>query len=351
MKIRKIGVLTSGGDAPGMNPCIRAVVRTAISYEVEVIGIQDGYDGCVRGEMRPLKARDVGGILQRGGTILQTARCPAFHTKKGRLQALRELNEDGIEGLIIIGGDGSMRGAHALVEMGFPVVGIPASIDNDMWGTNMSLGVDTAMNTIMDAVDKLRDTASSHQRAFVIETMGRYAGWIALAAGVASGGDVILIPEIPYDLEVIARRVLDRSRRGKRFSIAVVAEGAKPLEGEMVVDRVVEESTDPWRLGGVGRKLALDLENKTGLECRVTVLGHLQRGGSPVPADRILATQFGYAAADLAAAGEFGKMVALRDNQVVSVEIAKAVAQQKLVPRDHPWIAANKALGVCFGDE
>ena len=359
----RIGILTGGGDCPGINAVIRAVSKTAmVKYGLEVVGFKDGFWGLIHNQCRTLSYDDVSGILTLGGTILGTSnRANPFREARegpeGMVfedvsdRVMEHFQNNLLRALVVIGGDGSLSIAQGLFEKGMPVVGVPKTIDNDLSGTDVTFGFATAVANATEAIDKIHTTAQSHHRVMVVETMGRYAGWIALAAGVASGGDVILIPEIPYDLDVIARRVEDRSRRGKRFSIAVVAEGAKPRGGGVVVDRVVEESTDPWRLGGVGRKLALDLEKKTGLECRVTVLGHVQRGGSPVAADRILATQFGCAAADLAAAGEFGKMVALKGNQVVSVEIAGAVARQKLVPSDHPLITANKALGVCFGDQ
>jgi 6-phosphofructokinase 1 len=359
----RIGILTGGGDCPGINAVIRAVSKTAmIKYGLEVVGFVDGFWGLIHNQHRILSYDDVSGILTLGGTILGTSNRanPFREAREGPEglvfedvsdQVMEHFWNNRLQALVVIGGDGSLSIAQGLFEKGMPVVGVPKTIDNDISETDVTFGFATAVANATEAIDKIHTTAQSHHRVMIAETMGRYAGWIALASGVASGGDVILIPEIPYDLDVIAGRVKDRSRRGKRFSIAVVAEGAKPRGGEVIVDRVVEESTDPWRLGGVGRKLALDLEKKTDLECRVTVLGHVQRGGSPVAADRILATQFGCAAADLAAGEEFGKMVALKGNRVSSVDIAGAVARQKLVPPDHPLITANKALGICFGDE
>lgn len=306
--MNKIGLLTSGGDAPGMNPAIRAVVRTAIYHGVDVVGIEDGFDGCVRGEMKNLRVRDVGGILQRGGTILQTARCPEFETRKGRLRALRELNEEGLEGLVIIGGDGSMRGAHALQQMDFPVVGVPASIDNDMWGTNMSIGVDTAMNTIMDAVDKLRDTASSHQRVFIIETMGRNCGYLALMAGIICGAEITLIPEVDITLEQLGAQIEDAYARGKSHAVIVAAEGAK-LEAHEVAEYV--------------RQLEVDFE------VRVTILGHVQRGGVPTAFDRMLATRLGVKASEALLAGESGVMVGLQGREIVTVPLTEVVDKSR----------------------
>jgi 6-phosphofructokinase 1 len=306
--MNKIGLLTSGGDAPGMNPAIRAVVRTAVFRGVEVIGIEEGFDGCVRGEMKRLRERDVGGILQRGGTILQTARCPEFLERKGRLKAVRELNEEGIEGLVIIGGDGSMRGANALIEMGFPVVGVPASIDNDMWGTNMSIGVDTAMNTIMDAVDKLRDTASSHQRVFIIETMGRNCGYLALMAGIICGAEIVLIPEVEISMEELGAKIEDAYARGKAHAVIVAAEGAS-LKSDDVATFLRE----------------IEIE----FEVRVTILGHVQRGGSPSAFDRMLATRLGVKAADALLEGETGVMVGLQGRDIVTVPLTEVVSKSR----------------------
>ncbi len=301
-------MLTSGGDAPGMNPCVRAVVRTALFHGKEVMGIEEGFDGLVRGEMLPLEARDVGGILQRGGTFLRTARCPAFHEKKTRLRALRELNQAGVDGLVVIGGDGSMRGAHELALMGFPVVGVPASIDNDVWGTNMSLGVDTALNTIMDALDKLRDTASSHQRAFLIETMGRRSGYLALMAGMICGAEVTLIPEVEITLEEIGQAVEDAYARGKTHAIIIVAEGASLKCGEVAA--------------------YLDAQD-VGFKTRVTILGHVQRGGSPSAFDRMLASRMGVKAVEALLGGERDVMVGLQGREIVTVPLAEVVSRNR----------------------
>ena len=303
--MNRIGVLTSGGDAPGMNPCVRAVARTALFNKVEVSGIREGFRGLVQGEVRALSARDVGGILQRGGTFLQTARCPEFQERKGRVEALRTLHEAGIEGLVVIGGDGSMRGAHSLAEMGFPVVGVPASIDNDLLGTDMSLGVDTALNTIMEAVDKLRDTATSHQRAFVIETMGRSCGYLALCAGVVCGAEMILIPEREVTLEEVGQVVENAYARGKAHAVIIVAEGAM-LKAQQVAAYL--DSLD------------------VGFETRVTILGHVQRGGSPSAFDRMLATRMGTRAVEALLAGETDVMVGLSGRDTVTVPLAKVLS-------------------------
>ncbi len=310
MAMQKIAILTSGGDAPGINPCIRAAVRKALHMGVEVIGIQEGFDGLVRGEMIPLRARDVGGILQRGGTFLRTARCPEFREVKVQRKALRELNESGIEALIVIGGDGSLRGAHALAKHEFPVVGVPASIDNDIWGTDMSIGVDTAVNTIMDAVDKLRDTASSHQRAFLIETMGRNCGYLALNTGIVCGAEMIVIPERQVSLEEIAPLVENAYERGKSHCIIIFAEGAS-----LKVQQVAEY-----------------LEaHEVGFETRVSILGHIPRGGSPTAFDRMLATRMGVEAAEVLLTGGTDIMVGISGRDIVTVPLEEATSKSRPV--------------------
>jgi 6-phosphofructokinase 1 len=306
--MRCIAILSSGGDSPGINPCIRAAVRTALDKGVEVIGIKDGFDGLVRGEMISLNARDVGGILQRGGTFLHTARCPEFLQEKIQRKALRELNESGIDGLLVIGGDGSLRGAHALATLGFSVVGLPASIDNDIWGTDMSIGVDTAVNTIMDAIDKLRDTASSHERAFLIETMGRNCGYLALNAGVVCGAEIILIPEKEVSMAEIAQMVSGAYERGKSHCIIVVAEGSS-----LKVHDIAEYLRT----------------TEVGFETRVTILGHVPRGGSPTAFDRMLATRMGVRAVEVLLAGETDIMVGLSGRDIITVPLSKVFKQSR----------------------
>jgi len=310
MNIKTIGILTSGGDAPGINPSIRACVRTAIFHGLDVIGIQEGFDGLIRGEMEVLRARDVGGILQRGGTFLRTARCPEFMEHKGQRQALRELNESAIDAMIVIGGDGSMRGAHVLAEMGVKTIGIPASIDNDIWGTDMSLGVDTALNTIMEAVDKLRDTASSHQRAFLVVTMGRNCGYLALISGVICGAEVVIIPEKEIPLEEIASRIEQAYERGKTHAIIVMAEGA---------------SYSPDQV-----KCALE-EGEVGFETRVTILGHVPRGGIPSAFDRMLATRMGVRAVEALIEGQTDKMVGLQGRVLVMRDLNEVTQRTRKV--------------------
>ncbi len=307
-KIKRMGVLSSGGDASGINPCIRAAVRTAIVKGVEVVGIQEGFDGLIRGEMSELRARDVGGILQRGGTFLRTARCPEFKTKKGQREAIRELNESAIDGLIVIGGDGSMNGAHAFAAYDFPVVGAPASIDNDIYGTEMSIGVDTALNTIMEAVDKLRDTASSHQRVFLVETMGRGCGYLALQVGIVCGAEMIIVPEVETTVDEVAEVLENAYARGKNSAIVVVAEGAKLKCYD----------------------IAAELETRDiGFEPRVTILGHVPRGGSPTAFDRMLASRLGVRAVELLLEGKTDVMVGLQDGAIVGTPLEEVISRKQ----------------------
>lgn len=308
MNLRTLGVLTSGGDAPGINPCIRATVRTALYHQLKVIGVQEGYDGLIRGEMVHLSARDVGGILQQGGTFLRTARCPEFRTQKGLRKALRELNESGIDGLVVIGGDGSMRGAHALSEMDFPVIGVPASIDNDIWGTDMALGVDTALNTIMEAVDKLRDTASSHQRAVLVETMGRNCGYLALIAGTICGAEIIIIPEVEIKLEDIVKDIEDAYARGKAHAIIIAAEGAA-LKCSEVAEHLEK--------------------SEVGFETRITILGHVPRGGIPSAFDRMLATRMGVGAVEQLLEGQRDIMMGLEGREIVTRQLIEVIEKSR----------------------
>jgi len=303
-----IGVLTSGGDAPGMNAAIRAVVRTATSHHARVIGIINGYEGLLNGEFRPLGARDVGGILQRGGTILQTRRSEHFKEVKGQREAIRRMNAAQINGLIVIGGDGSLRGAQALSAQGIKVVGIPASIDNDIFGSDMSIGVDTALNTIMDAVDKLRDTASSHSRAFVIETMGRNSGYLAVMAGIVCGAEIVLMPEVNSTVEEVAHAVEDAYRRGKSHVIIIVAEGANI------------RATD---LAGMLDKMDV------GFHTRVTILGHIQRGGHPTAFDRVLAARMGSKAVELLLGSESNVMVGLQGMDITSIPLDEVTSHTR----------------------
>jgi 6-phosphofructokinase 1 len=306
--IKNIGVLTSGGDAPGMNPCIRAVARTALFNGIKVFGIQEGYLGMLKGDIQELDAREVGGIIQRGGTMLGTARCEEFFKEEGQLAALEQLKKHKIDAVVVIGGDGSMRGARALAKLGVRVVGVPASIDNDIWGTNMAIGVDTALNTLCDAIDKLRDTASSHRRAFIVETMGRNCGYLAVMAGVIGGAEVVLIPEAKVTIEEVATTLENAYKRGKTHSIVIVAEGASVKTQELAN-----------HLNALG----------IGFSTRVTILGHIQRGGRPSAFDRLLATRLGVKAVDALLAGETDVMMALRGRDIEPLALSEIVSRQR----------------------
>jgi 6-phosphofructokinase 1 len=305
---KSIAVLTAGGDAPGMNAAVRAVVRAALALGMRAVGVKRAYEGLARGVMQDIGARDVGGILQRGGTVLQTARFPEFAKPEVQREALRQLNAQGVDALVAIGGDGTMRGAAALEALGLPVVGIPASIDNDVYGTDMSIGVDTALNTILDAIDKLRDTAASHQRAFIVETMGRNCGHLALMSGIIAGAEMTLIPEQEVSAGEVAAAVRGAYERGKTHAIIVVSEGAT--------------------LHANALKEKLDGMN-TGFESRVTILGHVQRGGSPSAWDRLLAARLGIAAVERLAKGERGVMVGLKATAVIGTPLAEVSTRKR----------------------
>ncbi|MCP4139927.1 MAG: 6-phosphofructokinase [Chloroflexi bacterium] len=310
-----IGVLTSGGDAPGMNACVRAISRAGFMEGANVVGVMNGYEGLINGEFKNWRgARDVGGLLRKGGTLLQTQRSERFRTKKGQREAIRSMNEASIDGLIIIGGDGSLNGAHALAEQGIKVVGIPASIDNDVWGTDMAIGVDTALNTIMESVDKLRDTASSHARAFLVETMGRDSGYLAVQAGIACGAEIVLCPEFPTTVKNVAEIIEDAYKRGKNHAIIIVAEGATIRTTELA------------------RKLD---ELDVGFKTRVTILGHIQRGGSPTSFDRHLATRLGIRAVQVLLAGESDTMVGLRGRDITLAPLADVISHTRPVNMEY----------------
>lgn len=362
-KIRRIGVLTGGGDCPGLNAVIRAVVKTAIhKYNLEVIGFLDGFGGLIQNMAKRLDMGAVSGILPRGGTILGTTnrdnpfKYPVM--KDGERvyvdmsgQIMDNLKEMGIDALVVIGGDGSLSIAREFLEKGLPVVGVPKTIDNDLSATDVTFGFDTAVATATEALDKLHTTAESHHRVMVLEVMGRYAGWIALHSGVAGGADVILIPEIPYRIENVCRKIVGRKVQGKKFSIVVVAEGAKPEGGEMVVQKIIADSADPIRLGGIGNVIGSEIEKCTGMETRVTVLGHLQRGGIPTAFDRLLATRYGAHAVHTLMAGKFGEMVCLHGTSIESVPIVDAVKELRRVPPQGDIVTAAKSVGIGFGDE
>ncbi|PFN79524.1 6-phosphofructokinase [Bacillus sp. AFS076308] len=309
--MKKIGVLTSGGDSPGMNPAIRAVVRKAIFHNVDVYGIYGGYAGLVSGNIKKLELGSVGDIIHRGGTMLQSARLPEFANKEVQKKGIEQLLAHGIEGLVVIGGDGSYRGAKALTEQGYPCVGVPGTIDNDIPGTELTIGFDTALNTVIDAIDKIRDTATSHERTFVIEVMGRNAGDIALWAGLAGGAETILIPEENYDMREVAERLRSGHERGKKHSIIVVAEGVCS-----------------------GYEFARQLKETTEFDTRVSVLGHIQRGGSPTVADRVLASRLGARAVELLIEGKGGRAVGIENNKLVDYDIIEALEKKHTLDLD-----------------
>ena len=361
--VHRIGVLTGGGDCPGLNAVIRAVVKTAINdYGLEAFGVEDGYEGLVLDKVRPLTYDDVSGILTAGGTILGASnKANPFHYHEPGSggdgpsdrsdECVENIRRAGLDGLVCVGGDGTLSIAHRLMQKGVPVIGVPKTIDNDVPETDVTFGFDTASQIIADALDRLHTTAQSHHRLMVIETMGRYVGWLALVGGMAGGGDIILIPEIPYTLESVCEAVRRRSALGRRFSIVVVAEGVKPPGGDYVTNGRVEESHDPVRLGGIGVWLARTLQEMTGIESRATVLGHLQRGGTPTARDRVLATQFGREAVEVAVRGEFGVMVALRGVGIGTVPLDKVAGRQRLVDPEGQLVRAARAVGTSFGDE
>jgi 6-phosphofructokinase 1 len=326
-----LGVLTAGGDCPGLNAVIRAVVtRATATHGMEVVGVRNGWEGLMEGDTVTLDRDSVRGILQRGGTILGTSRKDPYVHGDGYESIRRTVEQNGIEGLVVIGGDGTLRSALRLAGEGLQVIGVPKTIDNDIAGTDVTFGFDTAVQVATDAIDRLTTTAEAHNRVMVVEVMGRTKGWIAAYAAIASGADALLIPEEPYDLDAVARLLKARHRRGHSYSIVVVAEGVHPPTPEQ--EGLPLDAFGFERLGGVAYRLAPELEARTGFETRVTVLGHLQRGGTPTAFDRVLATRFGVAAADVAAQGRFGQMVALRGTEMVGVDLAEACEEIRSVP-------------------
>ncbi len=309
--MKKIGVLTSGGDAPGMNAAIRAVVRKAIYHGLEIYGVYGGYAGLLNGDIEKLDLGSVGDIIHKGGTVLYTARCEEFKTREGQEKGLARLKEYGIEGLVVIGGDGSFRGAEALTKLGFPCVGVPGTIDNDIAGTDFTIGFDTALNTVIDAIDKIRDTATSHERTFIIEVMGRSAGHIALWAGLADGAESILIPEEPFSIEEVVERLKQGNDRGKRHSIIIVAEGA-----------------------GSALEIGKKIKEATNYDTRISVLGHIQRGGSPTACDRVLASRLGAHAVDLLLHKKGGRAVGIVNNKIVDYDIAEVFKHEHTIDKD-----------------
>jgi len=360
-RIRSIGVLTGGGDCPGLNAVIRAVVKTAVNrHGLEVWGVQDGYLGLIENRMDRMGFNDVSNILTVGGTILGTSNVAnpfRYAVQSGRQIQYRDLSNDclrvladrEIDALICIGGDGTMATAAQFAQKGLTIMGVPKTIDNDLYGTDVTFGFDTAVRTATEAIDKVHTTASSHHRVMIVEVMGRYAGWIALYAGVAGGADVILIPEVPYDLGKVCEYVVERSRRGKRFSIVVAAEGAKAKDGQMVISKRVAGSPDPIRLGGIGPVLAEQIGGRTGLDCRAVILGHIQRGGTPTPHDRTLATNFGFTALELLMKGVKNHLVVLKNGRFSSIPLRLVAGRIRTVPRNHSLVRAALAVNTSFG--
>jgi len=357
--------MSGGGDCPGLNAVIRAVTKTAIrAHGLEVFGIEDGFLGLIENRVRPLSFDDVSNILTLGGTILGSSNnadptnfCVGTD-EQGRPvcqdvtdRVLHHVKTRGLDAIVCIGGDGTMTGASQLTQRGLRFIGAPKTIDNDLMYTEVTFGFHTAVETASEALSRIRTTAASHHRVMLVEMMGRNAGWLTLYAGIAGGADIILIPEIPYSLDVIAERCLARSRKDKAYTLIAVAEGAAPIGGEVVVDRVVRDSPDPVRLGGVSEVLCEQIGARTNLESRATILGHVQRGGTPSPYDRILGTQFGHHAVELLMSGQYDRLVVMQEGRLTSVPLAEVAGRQRTVPADHPLVVASRALGTTFGDD
>ena len=348
----RIGVLTGGGDCPGLNAVIRAVTKSLIGQcGAEVIGIQDGFEGLLGDtpQTLPLDWQRVSGILQTGGTVLGTTnRSNPLRDEAATRQCLANANTLGLDALVVIGGDGTQSIAHGLADRGLPCVGVPKTIDNDIAQCERSFGFDTAVATAAEALARIETTAMSHRRVMIVETMGRHAGWIALEAGLAAAADVILLPEIDYDIEAVAAVCRAREQR-QRYTVICIGEGAKPRGGELTVQGLVPSSHDPVRLGGVAHVLREQLQTRLNSEVRATVLGHVQRGGMPTAFDRVLATRFGHRAAQLVRAGEFNRMVTLQGGELGSVPLADVAQRQRTVPADHPLLVTAREIGVSLG--
>ena len=360
--MKKIGVLTGGGDCPGLNAVIRGVVKSAaVKHSCEVVGIEDGFDGLVLpNKTRNLTLSNTRGILPIGGTILGTSnRANPFEYKvivNGKPE-VRDVSKDviknvqalGLDALVVIGGDGTLNIAYELFKMGVPVVGVPKTIDNDILATDVTFGFNTSVQTATDALDRLHTTAESHHRVMVVEVMGRYVGWIALETGIGGGADVILIPEIPFDINKVCQKIVSRNKSGSKASIVVVSEGAKPIGGAVSILCASDAGGSAERLGGIGNKVGADIGKYTEMEVRVTVLGHLQRGGSPCAFDRILSTRFGVAAVDLIANKQFGEMVCLKGQRIESVSLNEVAKGQRKVPTEEGLVKTAESIGISFG--
>ncbi|MEV7521777.1 6-phosphofructokinase [Streptomyces sp. NPDC091371] len=329
----RIGVLTSGGDCPGLNAVIRSVVhRAVVDHGDEVIGFLDGWKGLLEADYRKLDLDSVAGILARGGTILGSSRVQPAHLVDGVERARGHVADLGLDAIIPIGGEGTLKAANLLSQAGLPIVGVPKTIDNDIASTDVTFGFDTAVGVATEALDRLKTTAESHQRVMVVEVMGRHTGWIALHSGVAAGAHAIVVPERPFDIEELTTIVGERFSAGKRFAIVVVAEGAKPRPGSMELEDGGTDMYGHERFAGIGNRLAVELENRLGKEARPVILGHVQRGGTPTAYDRVLATRFGWHAVEAAHRGEFGMLTALRGTDIVMVPLAEATSTLKTVP-------------------
>lgn len=363
-QIKKIALLTGGGDCPGLNAVIRSVTRSAIlNYGIEVIGYRFGYKGLYNNDFVPLTIDTVSGILNRGGTILYSSNKDNLFDylveEDGNMVkkdvsdvAVENLKKEGVDVLVVIGGDGTLTSARDFARKGVKVIGVPKTIDNDLASTDVTFGFNTAIDVATEALDRLHTTAESHHRVMVCEVMGRGAGWIALESGIAGSADVILLPEIPYDINKIIEKIKDRERQGRRFSIIVVAEGARPKDGEVVVAKIVKDSPDPIRLGGIGNKLSQDLENLLiDKEVRCTVLGHVQRGGTTSTYDRILSTRYGVGVMELINKGKFGEMICLKGAYMSSDSLENVIGQKsKLVDPEGDLVKVAKKIGISFAD-
>jgi phosphofructokinase-like protein len=361
--VRRIGVLTGGGDCPGLNAVIRAVTKDAMHNGIEVLGIEDGFLGLIENRVRPLDLDSVSGILTAGGTILGSSNkanpknfatgvnddgTPIFEDVTD--QCIKNVHSHALDALVVIGGDGTMTAASNFVERGVDCVGVPKTIDNDLFGTDITFGFMTAVQIATNALDRVHTSAASHHRVMVVEVMGRNAGWIALHAGVAAGADVILLPEIPFDIDKVCESIHERAKRGKRFSIVCCSEGAAPKGGAQMVERTDPTSPDPIRLGGIAKWTADTIEDRTGIESRYVVLGHVQRGGTPVAGDRVLATQLGDHAMELLKAGTMNRMVVMQGFRLGDVAITECADKQRTIPADNPLIAAARSVYTSFGD-
>lgn len=362
MDMRKIGMLTGGGDCPGLNAVIRAAYKTLKdSCDCKIIGIRDGYDGLIYNNCEEITPEMARGILAKGGTILGTSNKGnplqyPVERADGSIEfvdysdrIMETYNSLGLEGIIAIGGEGSMFIADKLSQKGIRYIGVPKTIDNDLYGTDMTFGFNTAVQLATDAIDRIHSTAESHHRVMIVETMGRDAGWIALYSGIAGGGDIILLPEIPYSMEAIVKKLRERYDSGKKFSIMVVSEGAKPIGGEVFGKENKKNIYDRIKLGGIGMKLADEIERLTGFETRATVLGYLQRGGTPTCYDRILATRYGCEAARAFLDGKFGNMVALDGNSIVLRNVSETAGRKRLIELDNPLLKDAISIGICLG--